>query len=279
MRLYIGSLSAGFAKPTEKKSPIVEYRERCREHKGSYDSRERPLTWQAEWPELIAANDPPKTSEEKQPRKEAEDGGEDRVIARQGAAAAERQADYAEISLWVGGLAAIATAWAAIEAGRAATAASKSNEIARETAKSELRAYVFISTARIAHLKREAPHAFIEIKNFGQTPAYRVNHAFKFYISLIGEPPELSFPNNVSSADLGPGQVQPAALIMSKERWAARKPLISNGAATLFVIGRITYRDAFGEDRSTSYKFKLWHDESGVRDGELICCEDGNYSQ
>ncbi|MFZ3180173.1 MAG: hypothetical protein WA156_08215 [Methylocystis silviterrae] len=141
------------------------------EHNASNEMRNRPFSWQAKWTAIIAEQEPAEPHHNQHGNGYADDGGEDRTIARQSAVSTERQANYAEIGLWVGAVAALATAWAAWAAAFAAKAAAASNEIARETAKRELRAYVGFIEYKINTQKHEFN---ISIKNFGETPATEV---------------------------------------------------------------------------------------------------------
>jgi hypothetical protein len=125
---------------------------------------------------------------------ESTNGGDDREIARQSARASERQADYAEIGLWIGGFAAFATALAALEAAAAARAAAgaadesrRANEIAKEANAlsrhglvQDKRAWLSVSD----DVKLLEPTSLGEdgaiirvcftIKNMGATPAFKV---------------------------------------------------------------------------------------------------------
>ncbi|MGJ0534149.1 hypothetical protein [Methylocystis sp.] len=266
----------------------MENGERCREHDAAYGAGEWPLSRQSENAALIAVNEPSKAYEDKQPRKDAEDTGEDRVIARQGAKATERQADYAEISLWVGGLAAIATAWAAIEAGKAArasaaaaTEAVRSNEIAQDIGNTQLRAYISIESACVNNfVQGQNPISDCKIKNFGQTPAYKYSavmsgifvleryaqHVIDYYINMIERIVTVGHENNYI---LGPGgemftRVKDVCLI-SEAEWGG----LDTGEFNIYVFGRVQYVDAFNKNRFMTYF--MHGDRRHTHSNEPIC--------
>jgi hypothetical protein len=152
------------------------------------------------------------------------------------------------------------------------------------TTRAQLRAYVFVSGARIVHgiTDNNILEAHIEIKNSGQTPAYKLTSvcglAFDTY------PPPQSITLTVPDQDylslaktqmvLGPGD---KTFPIARER-----PLTSIGKANLvagtmaiWVYGEIRYRDAFRREQWTKYRLIIGG-PFGVSGGQLTACEEGN---
>src|SRR5207245_7595708 len=121
----------------------------------------------------------------------------------------------------------------------------------------QLRAYVCLSGALIAFKKANAPEVQVDMKNCGQTPAYDVRQWIHTWIEehplkvALPEPPA-DFP--MSIAILLPGGNNMMVI--------ERKPPISQeilnvlgtSQATLYIYGKLTYKDAFGHYRNTDYR-------------------------
>jgi hypothetical protein len=178
------------SKPFQHISSVVENSVGRQEHKSPDDMRDGPDTRQSERSAIVAQQEPSEPGHDQHGNRNADEGSEDRVIARQSAKAAERQADYAEFGLWVGAIAALATAWAAWAAAFAARSARDSvleakaaNEQARVLFAAEQRPWLGIEAAKVVHFaltanpgERPKAHVTMEVgvKNFGSTPATQV---------------------------------------------------------------------------------------------------------
>lgn len=164
----------------------------------------------------------------------------------------------------------------------AAYAALRTVHTMRDTAKRELRAYVNYDTGRISGtlgIEGETSLVRIQIKNFGQTPAYRLR-ARNAVARLPWPPEEESFilPDEPNSFGvLGPTHhftmvrrlPDPAFPIGTLE-------LLRRGEVAIFVYGEIEYEDAFGNPHTTT--FRVMHGGPiGTRtDGVLSAHERGN---
>lgn len=245
-------------------------------HKTAYDVRDWPISWQSERSTVIAKQEPPEPNHDQHGNKNTDEGGEDRVIARQSAKAAERQADYAEFGLWVGAVAALATAWAAWAAATAAKSAAASNEIARETAKRELRAYINITQVRVDGLEGDARFC-LEYKNCGQTPAYDIRGWNGIELRDI-ESTQIfeSTGNDAGLGVLGPGNS--AYFIKPAPRRLVMKEfdMLRAGEAAIYLWGEISYRDIFGEWHTTRFRYFIGGRHGVQPDRRMEYCDDGN---
>jgi hypothetical protein len=164
-----------------------------------------PISWQAKWPAIVAEQ-PPADSRQHQDANDQpkqNEGTED--YTRRSTEAAETQAYYSVRQFYVGiasavvgALAAGATAYAAWAAKLAADAAADatkeaaaSNEIARDTAKSELRAYVMLDRMESDQLD-VAPYNFLprtsnDVKTIIQSMVY--GYRFRFILKNSGQTP------------------------------------------------------------------------------------------
>jgi hypothetical protein len=153
------------------------------------------------------------------------------------------------------------------------------------TSRVQLRAYVFVSTAVVTNAADGTgiPEAQVTIKNSGQTPAHNVINVSGFAMDIYPAPPTLSliisddeFASPARTrAVLGPGD---SSVSVS----AARPPLtpperasLATGTRIIYVYGEIRYRDAFGREQWTKYRFMMGG-PVGVRGGQLAGCEGGN---
>jgi hypothetical protein len=100
---------------------------------------------------------------------------------------------------------------------------------ARETAQRQLRAYVHVADATILHANDEwSPNIRIKLKNYGQTPAYRVINRRRATMVVAGKPPTAdSIPEEVAHfSDLGPSQDQVSTLVIPRTPWQLIKTAI-----------------------------------------------------
>jgi hypothetical protein len=143
-----------------------------------------------------------------------------------------------------------------------------------QTARRELRAYVFPFqfeklVPRIGDVAFASTEVSILIHNFGKTPAYQLRVAAKA---------EMSMEHLEQVTDLGPvlGQLAPGATHATIVSIVPAIPPAGSGLevdtakSTLYVHGRITYIDAFGVQRYTT--FRQWNE----RGGKFTSCGVGN---
>ncbi|HUZ71929.1 MAG TPA: hypothetical protein VMU87_02990 [Stellaceae bacterium] len=122
------------------------------------------------------------------------------------------------------------------------------------SARQRLRAYVLVETASRSGAHDYYPEFEITLRNFGQTPAYDVEHWIEIWPAEAK--PEVALPRHrrtveTSDAALGPG----GRFALVKRHEAAWEPeqlaAFNSGTAALHVYGEIRYRDAFRKRRYT----------------------------
>lgn len=133
-------------------------------------------------------------------------------------------------------------------------------EVAQDTAKRQLRAYVHVQSAKPKDICDGCfPTAAITLKNSGQTPAYdwQAGQAIGLFDKDHKVPwPDFDFTTGTRGI-LAPGQtsdfeVTNHKIVLTRESLQA----LSDGSLTLFVIGHVRYRDAFGIQRNTKYRYR-----------------------
>jgi hypothetical protein len=128
----------------------------------------------------------------------------------------------------------------------------------RDTAMRELRAYVCMSEAVIEFRQERAPEVMVYIKNCWKPPAYDVRWWNQMWLAdyspkaALPEPP----PNFVTTASLlAPGEKPHVMLARPDEPFPEQlMPKLGTPECTLFVYGKVVYRDAFGFQRYTRYR-------------------------
>jgi hypothetical protein len=154
------------------------------------------------------------------------------------------------------------------------------------TSRAQLRAYVFVAGVRVTNVVEgdDIPEAIVAIKNFGQTPAYKVVNVSGIAVDRYPVPPTVNLTiANVefrspgrSRSDLGPTQSEHAITSAGRTLTTAERTAIANGDGVVIVYGEIRYIDAFGKRRRTKYRFMMGG-PVGVRPGgQLVASEEGN---
>ena len=175
-----------------------------------------------------------------------------------------KAADAAADSAWWAAIGGFASAISALLVLIALWLAFRSNWIARDTAKRQLRAYLTIShkkmTRLVAGKKAEVEVAF---GNSGQTPARQITviceiKTFPKPASEDGfalRPPRIH--KGASVAILGPGRECFSYVEAETEETAESIVLLEDGTNELYVFGRLDYEDAFGAKRTTWFRSQL----------------------
>jgi hypothetical protein len=153
------------------------------------------------------------------------------------------------------------------------------------TARRQLRAYVFVSSAKIIHGIEDdrIPEAHVVIKNSGQTPAYKLTNVSGLAFDKYPAPPSLTLtvPDRDylslvrTRMDLGPGNETSPVTLAKRPLTAMGKISLTAGASAIWVYGEIRYRDVFWRKQWTKYRFMIGG-PFGVTGGELVGCEEGN---
>jgi hypothetical protein len=155
------------------------------------------------------------------------------------------------------------------------------------TSRAQLRAYVLTSKSVVTNFVSggtERPEAQVTIKNSGQTPAYNVVNVGGFAIDKYPPPPTLDL--IISDDDfaapgrtrevLGPGDTSISVVSLNRPPLTAPEiASLTTGTSIIYVFGEIRYRDAFGREQWTKYRFMMGG-PVGVRGGQLAGCEEGN---
>jgi hypothetical protein len=147
------------------------------------------------------------------------------------------------------------------------------------TTRAQLRAYVLTARTIVTNVAQGVPEAEVTIKNFGQTPAYNVISVKGFYVGPYPSTPNFiitdrEFANpSLSREVLGPGgtAVSADAGPLTPEQRAS----LTNGTGIIYVYGEIRYRDAFGRQQWTRYRYMMGG-PVGLRGDQMAACAEGN---
>ncbi len=166
---------------------------------------------------------------------------------------------------------------AVVAANDAIGKAEEANKISRETAKQELRAYVFAARAVLSKGENFFK-ATVTIQNFGQTPAYKFDH----FAIIEGTDNPRTAPFIEGEIDvertacIPPGS-HVGIVCESNPIPAELMGTIESGRAILWVWGEVYYEDAFGQRQSTTYRFMYNGATAGTQgDGVMMADRDGN---
>jgi hypothetical protein len=174
--------------------------------------------------------------------------------------------------------------------------------ITRRTSQRQLRAYVLSDSSVIVNVANPVPlypgqvlpqtdaritntaagpGAFIQIRNTGQTPAFKVLHwgyiCFREYPLTAALPARLPTVGNPPITVLGPGMIATKMLELNPSLTPAQINDLRNGAGAIYVYGEITYVDAFRKSQFTRYRV-MYHRMGGAIGVSTILsfCEEGN---
>jgi len=149
----------------------------------------------------------------------------------------------------------------------------------KDTAERQLRAYINISHGKVLYINDPQNRIFqLDIKNFGQTPAYEVSTVFKCIVREypLGKSNPLE---SVTSEEhqifsvLGPTcEYRRDMIAPYNGEWV--EPKIIDGSAAIYGFGEIRYRDAFGVQRVTEFRYMCQGE--GITQGCVAPCEEGN---
>ena len=159
--------------------------------------------------------------------------------------------------------------------------AFKSNWIARDTAKRQLRAYISIEPGGINEAQNGLSRVPFNIINNGQTPAYELEHGGDFVV-IEGNPMEfdpsldgrLDGQTAVTDQSLGPNSNRFSYAYLEAALCAPFLAQIDKKEAAIIHYGYVTYKDAFGERHRTSFAFYHWGEV--LSDLESKRCRFGN---
>ncbi len=166
-------------------------------------------------------------------------------------------------------------------AGVAAFAAVRNLTVVQETSKRQLRAYVDVDQASIT--KSDALgqlEAGLRLLNSGQTPAYDVT--WRHAVAWLPYPfTEESFHRSAAElasdapSTMAAGGASMLTAVLREPVPAANIEAYQRGTMAIAVFGEITYRDTFGEHRSTAFRL---YNTSASGDASLRRAPSGNHS-
>ena len=241
-----------------------------------HEQRYQPYRYNAEQPKGIeasaAADAKPQPLQYRTPCHQPEGQGESDLCAQWRAAnAAQDGAFWTKWGVWIGIIGSTLLLWqiiltrqAVVDTSEATEAMREANEIARDTAKRQLRAYITTEDHCVADFQIGGKHKHIcKVYNRGQTPAYDV----KIWSRPFAEMTSHTDPSNAkvrqtelisqSCAVLGPG----AFFVHENASTGGLAPdgyaSVSVGGLAIIWAGVVTYRDAFGKRRRTTFKYHL----------------------
>lgn len=211
----------------------------------------------------------------------ADQPGRSEERAEEDLRAQEEMADWAESMVWISlaGLAATSvgivyvaltlreTRLATAAAIRGTKVSEEAVSVQRELGEKQVRAYIFLDAAGpilpFQLAVGEPPSGMINIKNFGQSPAYDIRCQRGTMSGPWPIPDDFEFPtddtaNFATGASLAPGEVTSfpifkAGQIVGQEDFDG----IRDGNLAFYIWGRIRYRDVFGHSRHTNFCLTL----------------------
>ncbi len=165
---------------------------------------------------------------------------------------------------------------AAGAANESAKSDREANELMRDHAELELRAYVLIDS--ITTVESAENTIRVKIRNYGQTPAYSVVKWVWSDIDVFPREKPFTQPRDSSlksAATMGPGQMD-TFNIDPRSPNNQEADAISKGDSAIYAYGVISYRDAFKRERFTNYRFVCRGDDFDT--GRFIPTADDNES-
>jgi hypothetical protein len=141
-----------------------------------------------------------------------------------------------------------------------ATLMQSQETLLRDTAQRQLRAYICVDAAMLKFTGTGDNESFevqVDIKNSGQTPAYDLHlwaHVWVEQYPLKVDLPEPPQDFRMSSSIIAPGG---KTIMVSGPGQSIHAPIVTlgNPSRTVYAYGKICYRDAFGKNRTTRYRF------------------------
>jgi hypothetical protein len=157
-----------------------------------------------------------------------------------------------------------------------AKAAAETVELMRATSEKELRARVFIESAKRAGTGPVSFSAEITIKNFGKIPASECTYFFAMQCLPISESPPILHPSGQEPRMvLPPGaEVRDFKTLPTGTFQITQENLVRAGANAVCVYGRIEYGDGFGNRRHSAFFMKCCGSDYDL--GRFSFCQTGN---
>ncbi|ESW92946.1 hypothetical protein NKL07_21970 [Mesorhizobium sp. C280B] len=143
---------------------------------------------------------------------------------------------------------------------------------ARENSERQLRAYLFVVSAKVETNDRPQVPVQIAVRNTGQTPAYDVQFGCQ---RVAGRQEQILFsdPETKRTVDLGPGEGQVMTVQFDGAFLQQHRDEFFSEQFKAFT--NIKYRDAFGFERETRFRLQI-HPSIIPTGGDLDVCAEGN---
>jgi hypothetical protein len=146
------------------------------------------------------------------------------------------------------------------------------------TAKRQLRAYIHVSEAKFADFGFPNGVYMVNYTNTGQTPAYDVYSSIAVHFGGFPLSEDLVAVGSGTKGVItlgrdGDGHARiEAPRGLSGEEYGA----VRDGKSAVFVFGKISYRDVFGDNWTTEFRYYVGGDQGIRSDGFLASHSDGN---
>jgi xanthosine utilization system XapX-like protein len=161
-------------------------------------------------------------------------------------------------------------------AGRLSDAATQANEIANQSLANATRAWIGVDTVEAGTIQAgQSLTIEVRVRNSGRTPSTDMQGLFLVYISPIDNPPALltkQCDSCVRSIMLPNGVVSYKLSVRDNVMTAGEVERIRDGKDTMWIVGRLDYRDGEGELHST--RSCLYYRTGGQP--SFTACSDGN---
>lgn len=154
-------------------------------------------------------------------------------------------------------------------------------DAAEDSNERQIRAYVHIQSI-CRQNSRDDPNIYemiVTYRNYGQTPAYDVRAWMG--VDVKGVPADSEFIRPSGTMPLGteilpPGRHSEFLLPLGGELKPCAAALMSVGKAAIYTWGEIKYRDAFGRNRTTKFRYRTIEPLGHPNDHKAGPCETGN---
>jgi hypothetical protein len=198
------------------------------------------------------------------------------------AIAAEKATHFADVGNYIDGAGALLSFISIILVIVALGKAQKANEIASKHSHADLRPYVYLShqdftySEVIPGMVGQVGNVTLHLKNFGRTPAKQVilTATLKVGGYWSDSPPKLEEePTKIHMGDLPPDKTVERDGFTVTDLFSNQAD-IANAVASVFLFGRITYKDASGEGYQTD--FRLASSGPEFHEHRFSVCPKGN---
>lgn len=170
----------------------------------------------------------------------------------------------------------------AADAAQAANASAQATReavtLAKDTAKRQLRAYVHVSEARFSDFGFPGGIYLVNYTNTGQTPAYDVYSSIALQFAKFPLAEELVATGTGTKGIITLGRDGEGHARLEAPRGLSGEEYgeVRDGKSAVFVFGTISYRDAFGEDWTTDFRYYVGGDQGIRGDGFMAGHSEGN---